>query len=107
MATDIKIPDRKFTYIDLKVRKLIDRPAPRGKHFLVIKTNSEGRPCAWGKGPEFTDAVERADELWAAHGDVIDATGKRSGCCYPGETVGEYQVYLIGDAPLHTQFQEG
>jgi hypothetical protein len=102
MATDIKLPDRKFTYRDARVRQLVDeqKPAPRGLHFLVIKTNSEGRPCAWAKGSEFTDAVEHAERMWENHGEVVDGTGKRSGCCYPGETVGEYQVHIVSDAPL-------
>jgi hypothetical protein len=101
----MKIKDRKFTFTDARVRSLVDEqlPAPKGRHFLVIKTNSEGRPCAWGKGSEFADAVTVADEQWDRHGAVIDATGARSGCCYEGETVGEYQVHMVSDKPLSEQ----
>jgi hypothetical protein len=105
MATDFKFTDRKFIYPDARVRKLVveQKPAPRGAHFLVVKTNGDGRACAWGKAAEFTDAVERADQVWSEHGYVVDGTGKRSGCCYDGETVGEYQVHLVGDRPLQEQ----
>lgn len=96
--------ERKFVYRDARVRQLVDEqaPAPKGRHFLVIKKNSDGRPCAWGKSSEFADALQVADEQWDAHG-FVDDYGERSGCCYIGETVGEYEVHLVSDKPLHEQ----
>lgn len=97
--------ERRFVYLDGRVRRLVESqaPAPKGRHFLVIKKNSDGRPCAWGKSSEFADAVQVADEGWASHGYVLDSTGKRSGFCYEGETVGEYEVHLVSDKPLSEQ----
>lgn len=85
---------REWRYLDARVRQLVDeaRPAPRGSHFLVVATNSEGRPCGWGKASEFTDAVEVADRAWDAHG--------HGDGCYPGETRGAYEVHLVSDAPV-------
>src|SRR5690348_7101400 len=101
----MKFNDRKFTFTDRRVRELAgsQKPAPTGRHFLVIKRNGDGRPCSFGKAAEFTDAVQVADEQWDLHGEVIDDTGKRSGCCYPGETVGEYQVLMVSSKPLAEQ----
>jgi len=90
----IETKDRKFVYLNANVKRLVDSqaPSPKGTHFMVIKKNSDGRPCAWGKGSEFADCVQVADEQWDAHGD--------GGCCYPGETVGEYEVHLVSSQPI-------
>ena len=100
--------DRRFEYLDARVRQLVDEqaPAPKGSHFLVIKTNGDGRPCAWGKAPEFTDALETAEAGWDAHGAVVDSSGKRSGRCYDGEPVGAYEVHLVSDRPLSEQVRQ-
>lgn len=104
MKIDLKATDRKFRFLDASTMKLVaaQAPAPAGKHFLVIKKNGDGRPCAWGKGREFADCVQVADEQWDCHGEP-DETGKRCGSCYPGETVGEYEVHIVSDRPLHEQ----
>jgi hypothetical protein len=101
----MKIKDSNmFTFDRASTKSLVESqaPAPAGRHFLVIKKNGDGRPCAWGKGSEFADCVEMADQQWDQHGEV-DATGKRTGCCYPGETFGGYEVHLVSDKPLHEQ----
>jgi hypothetical protein len=100
-----KIKDRKFVFTDDRVRQLVDeqRPAPKGRHFLVIKPNTDGRPCAWGKSSEFADAVQVADEQWDAHGEVADGTGRRTGLCYHDEEAGPYHVHLVSDRPLGEQ----
>lgn len=97
--------DRKFTYRDGRVRALVasQKPAPSGRHFLVIKTNGDGRPCAFGKAREFTDAVQVAEHQWDMHGEYDETTGRRCGSCYPGETVGEYEVHMVSDKPISEQ----
>lgn len=101
----MKTKDRKFVFADARVRQLVEAqgPAPKGCHFLVIKPNTDGRPCAWGKAAEFDDAVHVADEQWDEHGEVLDGSGKRSGHCYHGEEAGPYHVHLVSDRPLAEQ----
>lgn len=95
---------RKFV-AEPHVRKLVasQAPAPTGQHFLVIKKNGDGRPCAFGKSSEFADALQVADDQWDAHGYVVDSTGRRSGCCYDGEVVGVYEIHLVSSKPLGEQ----
>lgn len=96
MSDDELTAKRRWEIREPAVRRLVDShaPAPRGTHYLVIKANSEGRPCAWGKAEEFDVAVRVADEQWAKHGEG------GCGACYPGETVGNYEVHLVSSDPV-------
>lgn len=62
------------------------------KKFLVIQTNTDGRPCGWGLSVDKMLASETAEHQWKLHGHPSGSG------CYPGEERGELVVHEVEEA---------
>ena len=51
--------------------------------WLIVQTNSEGRPCGWGLSTDKRAAKDEAQRQFDGHR------------CYPGEKRGEVLMHLI------------
>lgn len=78
-----------------KARGKRGKRSAKAPHYLAIKTNTDGRPCGWGKAPTIEQAKQIADAQYARHGHPEGAG------CYPGEqSSGCYQVHLVDATPV-------
>jgi hypothetical protein len=57
--------------------------------YLVIQTNSEGRPCGWGKSADKPAAEAEAARQYGMHG-YPEGEG-----CYPGEARGRLFIHKL------------
>jgi len=59
----------------------------RRVRYLVIQTNSEGRPCGWGLSFNEERAAKLAEAQYSTHG--------HGNGCYPGEEKGRMVTHKI------------